>query len=92
MARVTTLKKPSLSTDDVLAFAEGKAPSKAAAKRGTKSSAVGMPVGQKAGLVPEGDVRLTANIDSDLHMKLKMRAVQERTTIGELIENWIKGW
>jgi hypothetical protein len=40
----------------------------------------------KSGLVPEGDVRLTANIRADLHMKLKMKAVQDRTTIGELIE------
>ena len=40
----------------------------------------------------EGDVRLTANVRADLHMKLKMRAVQERTTVGELIENWIESW
>ena len=45
---------------------------------------------KRSGLVPEGDVRLTANIRADLHMKLKMRAVQERTTIGELIEELIE--
>ena len=44
----------------------------------------------KSGLVPEGDVRLTANIRGDLHMKLKMKAVVERTTIGELIEELIE--
>lgn len=44
----------------------------------------------KSVLVPEGDVRLTANIQGDLHMKLKMKAVQERTTIGELIEELIE--
>ena len=44
----------------------------------------------KSGLVPEGDVRLTANIRSDLHMKLKMKSVLERTTIGELIEDLIE--
>jgi len=46
----------------------------------------------KSGLVPEGDVRLTANIRGDLHMKLKVRAVLERTTEGELIEQWIDNW
>lgn len=47
---------------------------------------------QKSGLVPEGDVRLTANIRSDLHLKLKMRAAQELATMGELIEEWIDSW
>ena|SRR6266542_201658 len=36
--------------------------------------------------VPEGDVRLTANIRQDLHLKLKIAAATRRTTIGELIE------
>jgi hypothetical protein len=45
---------------------------------------------QKSGLLPPGDVRLTANIRADLHLKLKIRAAQERTTIGELIEQWIE--
>jgi hypothetical protein len=48
--------------------------------------------GQRSGFVPEGDVRLTANIRGDLHLKLKIRAAQERTTIGELIEQWVEGW
>lgn len=39
-----------------------------------------------SGLVPEGDVRLTANIREDLHLKLKIAAAHKRTTIGELIE------
>jgi hypothetical protein len=49
-------------------------------------------IGGKSGLVPEGDVRLTANIRADLHQRLRIRAVQERTTVGELIEAWIEGW
>jgi hypothetical protein len=44
----------------------------------------------KSGQVPDGDVRLTANIRSDLHMKLKMAAVADRTTIGDLIETMIE--
>ena len=39
-----------------------------------------------SGKVPEGDVRLTANIREELHLKLKIAAARRRTTIGELIE------
>ena len=43
-----------------------------------------------SGLVPEGDVRLTANIREDLHLKLKIAAARQRTTIGELIEQMVE--
>ncbi|RII27702.1 MAG: hypothetical protein CXR31_05580 [Geobacter sp.] len=43
-----------------------------------------------SGLVPAGDVRLTANIREDLHLKLKIAAAQRRTTIGELIEDLVE--
>ncbi|WP_298269466.1 hypothetical protein [Geobacter sp.] len=43
-----------------------------------------------SGLVPEGDVRLTANIREDLHLRLKIAAARQRTTIGELIELMVK--
>ncbi len=36
--------------------------------------------------------RLNANIPVELHMALKMRATKERTTIGRLIEDWIRSW
>ncbi len=42
--------------------------------------------------VPEGDVRLTANIREDLHLKLKIAAARQRTTIGELIEQWVENY
>lgn len=41
---------------------------------------------QVSGLVPRGDVRLTANIKKDLHLKLKIYAAEQRTTIGEVLE------
>ena len=47
------------------------------------------PSKQVSGLVPEGDVRLTANISEDHHIKLKVAAAKRRTTIGELIEQLI---
>lgn len=42
------------------------------------------------GPVPEGDVRLTANIREELHLKLKIAAATRRTTIGELIEELVE--
>ena len=53
-AKVSTLRKPVLSGADVLSFAEKRG-------GGTAESA-----GAKSGLVPQGDVRLTANIRGDL--------------------------
>ncbi|MBJ6801056.1 hypothetical protein [Geomonas propionica] len=43
-----------------------------------------------SGLVPEGDVRLTANIRQDLHLKLKIASAYRRITIGEIIEELIE--
>jgi hypothetical protein len=81
--RATTLRKPVLSRAEVLQFAE---------KRAARSSAATAAKGEKSGLVPVGDTRMTANVREDLHLKLKIRAAQERTTVGELIERWIEGW
>ena len=43
-----------------------------------------------AGLVPAGDVRLTINIRQDLHLRLKIAAAHERSTIGEIIEELVE--
>ena len=92
MSKITSLKKP-ISNEAVMAFAEGAQEAKTTTARGTGlSKSENAPTGQKSGLLPTGDVRLTANIQADLHLKLKIRAAQERTTIGELIEEWIKSW
>lgn len=91
MSKIATLKKPTLA--QVRGFVEGptSAQNRAAKGKGAAKSE-NAPMGQKSGLVPEGDVRLTANIRGELHLKLKIRAAQERTTVGELIEQWIEGW
>lgn len=86
-----TLTKPKLNEKAVLDFVTSGA-ADAAEQPAKKSSAADAPAGAKSGLVPVGDVRLTANIREDVHMRLKMRAVQERTTIGELIERWVDSW
>ena len=57
-----------------------------AAKAGKSAKA---PSKQVSGLVPAGDVRLTANISEEHHIKLKVAAATKRTTIGELIEQLI---
>lgn len=43
-----------------------------------------------SGQVPIGDVRLTANIRQDIHLKLKITAAERRTTIGQLIEELVE--
>ena len=92
MSKITSLKKP-ISNDAVLAFAEGAQASTAATAMGTGlSKSENAAKGPKSGLLPPGDVRLTANIREDLHLKLKIKAAQARTTIGELIEQWVETW
>jgi len=43
----------------------------------------------KSGLVPDGDTRLVCNVRTDLHRKLKHAAVDEATTIGQIVEKLI---
>ena len=62
---------------------KGQAANRPAAKKGRAAKAA-------AGPVPEGDVRLTANIREDLHLKLKIVAATRRTTIGELLEELVE--
>ncbi len=86
-----TIAKPQLDISQALAFATGtpqnenkskdKGSSKKTAQRGLNESKKGL-----SGLVPTNDVRLTANIRKDLHLKLKIAAAEQSTTIGELIE------
>ncbi len=76
---VSTLKKPTLDTEAVLISTESVDSKKTLQK-----------VDPKSGQVPTGDVRLTANIRGDLHLKLKIAAAQQRTTIGELIEEMVE--
>lgn len=42
-----------------------------------------------SGQVPAGDVRLTANINRDLHRKLKVASAVTGKTMGDLIEEYI---
>lgn len=62
---------------------KSQAANRSTAKKGRAAKAA-------AGPVPEGDVRLTANIREDLHLKLKIVAATRRTTIGELLEELVE--
>lgn len=46
----------------------------------------------RGGHAPAGDVRLTINIKQELHRKLKIKAIEENTTVGRMVEAWIKSW
>lgn len=59
---------------------------------GMRSQKAQAPVATRTFFAPAGDLRLTVNIRSDLHLRLKLRAANERTTIGELIEDWVEKW
>jgi len=45
---------------------------------------------KKGSNIPEGDVRLSINIDKKLHKRLKLESVKRDSTIGELLEELIK--
>lgn len=84
---MASLTKPKVPAATIQAFAEG------AGGATTKPAKKIAPPGQTtAGMVPEGDIRLTVNVRADIHQRLKIRAVQERTTVGDLIESWVEGW
>ena len=67
-----------------------RAPGKGVAKGGRKKAPKALAKTYAAGLVPAGDVRLTINIRQDLHLRLKIAAARERTTIGEIIEELVE--
>lgn len=91
MKAKATIKKPVMNTAEVLNFATGapqESEPRVGHRRGRKPAQEG--VKSKSGQVPEGCVRLGANIREDLHLKLKIVAANRRTTIGELIEDLVE--
>jgi hypothetical protein len=81
---MTSLTKPKVPVSSILEFAEGA--DTTTHKEVKKTSRT------TAGMVPLGDIRLTVNVRADIHQRLKIRAVQERTTVGDLIEEWVEDW
>ena len=77
-----SLMKPSLAT--VTTFAEGGNELKDQTARLLRSI--------RGGHAPAGDVRLTINITQEVHRKLKIKAIEENTTVGRMVESWIQSW
>jgi len=94
-AKPKAYSKPTLSTADVLSFAEART---AAAAPAPALPVTGKPKGQvdaakasdKSRFPPEGDTRLTVNIRVELHRKLKHAAVDQGTTVGALLAELIE--
>lgn len=77
-----SLMKPSLAT--VTTFAESGNELKDQTARLLRSI--------RGGHAPAGDVRLTINIKQELHRKLKIKAIEENTTVGRMVEAWVQSW
>jgi len=85
------IKKPTLNTSQALNFATGGAKERKATTGPQHLSKTHYKPNEGAsGLVPEGDMRLTANIRENLHLKLKLAAAHRHTTIGALIEELVE--
>ena len=85
-----SLKKPVLSSADVLGFAEGKTTKRSVSKSRPAEQSESAEVSSTSRFPPSGDIRLTVNIRDDLHMRLKMEAVKRRTTVGEILEDLVE--
>ena len=74
-SKASILKKPVLNTGEILEFAEA-GNKKPASKKGADS---------RVFFAPEGYKRLTVNIREDLHKKLKLAAIEQGTTVGDML-------
>lgn len=83
-----TIKKPIINASEALAFATES--TDAAQVTGSQRRVSKEAAKVVSGLLPVGDVRLTANIKETSHLKLKIAAATKRTTIGELLEELIE--
>lgn len=80
------ISKPTIDTAQALKFATGAAESKPAPRRRKPAEAATKASASRVFFAPEGDKRLTINMRQELHKKLKMAAVQQDTTVGEILE------
>jgi len=88
----TQINKPSLKAAEALAFAsEGTQTDKPEkATKLTKTKAQKAAQEKRIFNAPKGDKRLTINIKESLHKKLKIAAINNDMTAGELIEALIE--
>lgn len=89
------ITKPVLNTAQALTFAteqpktENVGKSKGRPKKMAKN-ALNAVSNTRIFFAPEGDKRLTINLNAELHKKLKIAAIEEGITAGELIERLLK--
>lgn len=81
-----SVTKPTLNTSQALKFATESSVQKQTRKENTNEGKTN----NKIFFAPKGDKRLTINIREDLHKKLKFAALDQDTTVGEIIENLIE--
>jgi hypothetical protein len=85
-SKKVSILKPNLAAQALEFASGGSISSSEGAAKGNNGKVAQKGLKQVSGLVPSGDVRLTANIREDLHLKLKIHAAEQRTTIGEVLE------
>jgi hypothetical protein len=93
--KATQINKPNIKAAEALAFAsestETIEQAKPAKTKKTKPQTTQRASSQKRIFhAPEGDKRLTINIKQELHKKLKIAAINNEMTAGELIESLIE--
>lgn len=88
-----TVKKPQLDTSQALAFATGTIKNENIGKDTSQQKKMLKKAiidgGNRVFFAPEGDKRLTINIRDDLHKKLKIAAIEQGSTAGDIIEHLI---
>lgn len=90
--KATQIKKPNIKAAEALAFASEttKTVEKVKMPKIAKTKAQKEADKKRVFFAPEGDKRLTINIKQDLHKKLKIAAINNDMTAGELIEALIE--
>lgn len=89
-----TVTKPILDTSQALAFATGTIKNENLSDDVSKSKKTAQAAKSVAEnrifFAPAGDKRLTINIKENLHKKLKIKAIEENTTAGDILEKLIE--
>jgi len=88
------ITKPTLNTQEAIKFASESIESEKSCRDKDKGNYLAKTAlirshVQKISFAPEGDRRLTINIKEDLHRKLKIMAIDNETTVGEIIERLV---
>lgn len=89
------ITKPQLDIAKALTFATEPIKSEKASKDKGEGKIIARTALKTAGntrifFAPEGDKRLTINLNAELHKKLKIAAIEQGVTAGEIIERLLK--